>query len=385
MPSNVARVNQNEYSVWIVQDKHAKAYQALLNPVAQRMGKILGIGKPEQSQKCLTCHALAVPEAEKGRVFEISEGVTCENCHGPSSEWLGNHTMKGWTHAQSVAQGMHDTKDLIRRSEKCLSCHLGTPDKWVDHEMIAAGHPDLVFELDAYSAAMPAHWKTTADSPNGAKIWGVGQAVKLRESLLRLARRADKGSWPEYSELDCFSCHHSLTKAEDSWRQASGYSKRRPGVPPYNTAHFTVFRTLARELNGDTSKKLEAELNRVYELTTSLKSDRSAVASTAQSAAGIANDLAQQLNRTSFDSAQSMRLLNAILRDADAIAAEGTRSAEQAAMSIDALYIASTKGSTEQADVRAAIKGMFQQLENPSAYSAPRFAAQMKRVAAALR
>ena len=36
--------------------------------------------------------------------------------------------------------------------------------------------------------------------------------------------------WPEYSELSCFACHHALTPAKDSWRQAHGYAERRPGV-----------------------------------------------------------------------------------------------------------------------------------------------------------
>jgi hypothetical protein len=34
---------------------------------------------------------------------------------------------------------MYDTRNLEKRSEKCLTCHLGTADKFVDHEMIAAG------------------------------------------------------------------------------------------------------------------------------------------------------------------------------------------------------------------------------------------------------
>jgi hypothetical protein len=35
---------------------------------------------------------------------------------------------------------MYNTRDLVKRSERCLTCHLGTPDKFVDHELIAAGH-----------------------------------------------------------------------------------------------------------------------------------------------------------------------------------------------------------------------------------------------------
>src|SRR4051812_27444612 len=76
-PMNVTPIQQNEYSVWIVQDKHAKAYSVLQNPVSQRMAAILGIGKAQTAQKCLACHALSVPAALKGRDFDPAEGVSC--------------------------------------------------------------------------------------------------------------------------------------------------------------------------------------------------------------------------------------------------------------------------------------------------------------------
>jgi hypothetical protein len=41
------------------------------------------------------------------------------------------------------------------------------------------------------------------------------------------------------------------------------------------------------------------------------------------------------------------------------------------------------KGAND-ADMREAIKGLFQQVDNPSAYNAPRFAAQMQKVSSAL-
>lgn len=162
-PALNSRVLQNEYSTWILQDRHSQAYKALQTPVAQRMAKILGLESATSAQKCLACHALSVPQEKKGREFDISEGVTCENCHGPASGWLGPHTLRNWKHEQSVANGMTDTKNLKQRSSQCLSCHIGTAEKQVDHEMIAAGHPDLVFELDSYSAVMPAHWKKSDD------------------------------------------------------------------------------------------------------------------------------------------------------------------------------------------------------------------------------
>src|SRR5436309_15705918 len=65
-PRNVTRVLQNEYSVWAVQDPHAKAYRSLENPVSQRMGRILGLN-PASSERCLTCHALDVGAGKIGR------------------------------------------------------------------------------------------------------------------------------------------------------------------------------------------------------------------------------------------------------------------------------------------------------------------------------
>ncbi len=83
---------------------------------------------------------------------------------------------------------MKDTRNVIDRTNLCLECHLGTKEKFVDHEMIAAGHPDLYFELDSFSAVMPRHWKVPRESASGKSVgsawpvraWAVGQAVQLR-------------------------------------------------------------------------------------------------------------------------------------------------------------------------------------------------------------
>src|SRR5229473_2973341 len=229
-------VLQNEYSTWVVRDKHAHAYTVLTNPVGTRMAKILGLQKPDTAPKCLACHALDVPAEQRAKTFDLTDGVGCENCHGPASAWLGPHTTRDWKYEKSLELGMFNTRNLIKRSEKCLSCHLGTPEKFVDHEMIAAGHPDLYFEMDSFMAVMPAHWKEVDKDPwVGVRTLGIGQAVQLREQLKRVAREVQGGIWPEYAELDCFACHHNLTDAKVSWRQERGYPGRRPGNPPWRS------------------------------------------------------------------------------------------------------------------------------------------------------
>jgi len=201
-PVDGSRILQNEYSTWILQDKHSRAYQALTGEVGERMARILQLGaKAEDSPKCLACHALYTTPEQRGRPFEISDGVSCESCHGPASAWLGPHTTRDWPHEKSVALGMRDTRNVIQRTNLCLECHLGTKDKFVDHEMIAAGHPDLYFELDSFSAVMPRHWKVPRESAprkpvedpawSGVRDWATGQAVQLRASMDRLAWRAN--------------------------------------------------------------------------------------------------------------------------------------------------------------------------------------------------
>ena len=400
-PVLASRIYQNEYSTWILKDKHSRAYQALTGDVGERMARILKLGsKAEEAQKCLVCHALYTTPEQRGRPFEISEGVSCENCHGPAQGWLGQHTAKDSPekHAKSLELHMTDTRNVIPRTEKCLECHLGTSQKFVDHEMIAAGHPDLFFELDSFSAIMPRHWKepreTASNQPVedpawvGVRDWSTGQAVQLRESMDRLVWRAKnerydkKDVWPEYSELSCFACHHSLGPAKDSWRQEHGFPGRRPGDPAYNSSRFAVFRLLASQVDQSTAQDLDRQFTTVWDEMSKLNPDRATVASAAGAAAPLAQRLAERLATLQYNQDLALKMLQRIADDSEDISLAGERAAEQAAMALDSLYIAYSKQAKppNSAEVRAAINALFQQLENPSAYNADQFASALRRL-----
>jgi Cytochrome c554 and c-prime len=385
-------VLQNEYSTWIVKDKHAQSYKALTGNIGERMAGILGLGKAETAPRCLACHALSPPPAERSRTFDVSEGVSCESCHGPASGWLGPHTERDWTHQKSVELGMVDVRSVTKRTEKCLSCHLGGKEKFVDHEMIAAGHPDLFFELDSFSAVMPRHWKEPADAGQSDPWYEVrelttGEAVQLRESMLRLASRSRGKTWPEYSEMQCYACHHSLTAPEQSWRQARGYPDRRPGDPPWNASRYSVFRDVVHQVDEPDAGQLDTQISQLTKLMSQLNPDRDAVASAATNSAQLADLLVAKIRAAAYDRASALRLLQKISSDADDISGEGEQSAAQAAMAIQSLFVACDRDSKLQnsAELRTAISALFQQLENPSAYDPARFARQMQQVNALLR
>lgn len=394
-----SRILQNEYSTWILQDKHSRAYQALTGEVGQRMARILKLdAKAEEAPKCLACHTLYTTPEQRGRALEISEGVSCENCHGPASAWLGPHTTRSWQHEKSVALGMTDTRNVIHRTEKCLECHLGTRNKFVDHEMIAAGHPDLYFELDSFSAVMPRHWKVPRESEPGkptegaawvgVREWATGQAVQLRAAMERLTWRAknerfdQKDVWPEYSELSCFACHHALGPAKDSWRQEHGYVGRRPGDPTWNASRYAVFRLLAKQIDSSNAQELDRQLVLVSDEMNKLNPDRNAAGTAASAAAPLAQRIGERLATMQYDQTVVLRLLKTIPDDAENIALADERAAEQATMALDSLYIAYSRETkpANAAEVRAAINGLFQQLENPSAYNADQFASSLRRI-----
>ncbi len=382
-PQSSTSVLQNEYSVWVVQDSHAKAFRSLQTPIAVRMGKLIGISKVDDSPRCLTCHALSVSTAQRGRNFDLNDGVSCESCHGPSSAWLGDHTTRGWTRQKSIAAGMYDNWNVVHRAEKCLSCHLGDKGRSVDHELIAAGHPALVFDLESYSAAMPPHWKPQNEPKDILRTWGVGQAVELREALHRLSRSTQSDSWPDYAEYECYACHHSLTGAEKSWRQEAGYQNRKAGSPPWDAAHFTVLRILARQTDPELSAELETRLSKVFKVSSIAKTDRQEVARAADAGAESADRIAGALKNHVMQRQDALEMALALAAEAGKISTQGPRSAEQAAMALESL--AAATGGNKNSQFESAMKATFKELESPSSYNAPRFAVRLKEAAAALR
>src|SRR5262249_36477726 len=174
-----------------------------------------------------------------GTTWMNADGVGCESCHGPSARWLGPHTTIDWRQESRPVKeglGLYDTKTLARRAEICAGCHVGDrsrnglPARDVNHDLIAAGHPRLTFELASYLDNVPAHWDEQDENsgpvgPNqrakdfSIRAWAIGQWASENAALDLTAGRAEVpgAPWPELSEYDCFACHHDLR--DDPWRR----------------------------------------------------------------------------------------------------------------------------------------------------------------------
>jgi hypothetical protein len=205
--------------------------------------------------------------------------------------------------------------------------------------------------------------------------------VQLSQQLRRVARNVQGPNWPEYSELDCFACHHSLTAAKDSWRQELGYANRRAGNPPWNLSRYVILRAIAAE-DRSGAPQLSLEIDSLYRLIGATAPDRAQIATRASAVADIADRLAQRFASAPFDQAMTLRLLKSISGDADYVSSQDERAAEQAAMALDSLFVVysrAVKVENEKA-VQDAIHALFKQLDDPSSYSAPKFAQQMRTV-----
>lgn len=168
---------RSQYITWSQKDFHTRAYAILLDARSARIGEAVGIAQPQSSARCTVCHSpfQSVAQTRLTSTARPDEGVSCESCHGAAEPWLRGHTRTDWTYATRVAAGMHDLRNLYVRGNACVTCHQN-----VDADILKAGHPELVFELDSQSVNEPKHWRDD-DSWSGVREWLVGQAVALRE------------------------------------------------------------------------------------------------------------------------------------------------------------------------------------------------------------
>jgi len=79
----------NQYGHWLA-SAHAQAWASLATPEARAIARLSGItDEPAEAAVCLGCHATAAEAEpwERDPGFRVEDGVQCERCHGPGSEY----------------------------------------------------------------------------------------------------------------------------------------------------------------------------------------------------------------------------------------------------------------------------------------------------------
>lgn len=291
LPSSAGRSWSNAYQIWDSEDPHRWAFDALYS---ERSYQIYAkLEQPAEKtvdkatylkflvDRCVGCHATPPDKTQltstgRPQLFtadepeEFSQGVSCESCHGPAGGWEGEHFLLSWKKKTPEERaelkqeyGFQDLRPLASRAAVCVKCHVGPQIVGDDsgrkvydmnHDLIAAGHPRLNFEFNAYLSNLPKHWSEAAgkarQGPQVAKhfhfeAWRVGQMEKQAQDTRLRAERAKinagnpAGKWAEFANHDCRECHHAIGEPNFVW------NKRKP----WSLTAFTKHSTLQEQAN----------------------------------------------------------------------------------------------------------------------------------------
>jgi hypothetical protein len=109
-----------QYPIW-QKSEHATSFQDLSRPDAQKLAS-----DAPTNAKCLACHA---PLADKAPELK-AEGITCEVCHGPGSEYKKLSLMKNKDEAVKNGLILYANAEAIKA--QCLKCHQNAHNKAFD-------------------------------------------------------------------------------------------------------------------------------------------------------------------------------------------------------------------------------------------------------------
>ena len=183
--------SQNQQIVWSKRDPHSRAPATLTTARSATLARGLGIKDATRDRRCTECHSPWTGVSSQlvpTHLSAATEAISCETCHGPASEWYRSHTRPDLDRGQKVLDGLRDLTILYNRANVCVACH-----QKLDPDILNAGHPELIFELDGQTAAMPRHWREQ-DPDTRPKAWLTGQAAALREMTAQLLQQQTSNS-----------------------------------------------------------------------------------------------------------------------------------------------------------------------------------------------
>lgn len=385
-----SRVWQNEFAIWQESDPHARAYEILKKPESQKIARNLGLGDATKASVCLDCHASNTPMANRGEKFQIEDGVGCESCHGGSELWISSHAASTAVHADNVSRGLYPTPDPVARAKLCLTCHMGTSDRRITHEIMGAGHPRLGFELDTFTWLNP-HYEIDADyierkgQFNGARDWAVGQGVAAQNLLdqLRDPKTGWTGIFPELTLFDCHACHKQMESGSWAKRPGTGLG---PGVVRLNDSNLVIYKHVLNVVDPAAGRRLAQQITALHQAT--LVSQQA----TLKAAATLSETIESTLTTVAaypFAADSLPKLIASIRADAERGEFVDYAAAEQGALAAQSIVVAfQTARQLDEAKSKqldGLVDALTRSVDKDSDYQPQRFVAALRSLEGAAR
>ena len=172
-PKKCQECHEAEYAVW-EDTQHAKSYKTLhKTDAADVILAAVGDKRMKKSETCQLCHYTMI-QKDAGAKAKAKAGISCESCHGASSQWRHVHNNFGSGNAKDETTEHKTQRQQAARDAGMIwsfmhydiasnfnTCHgLAHPglDGAVLATMLDAGHPiNPEFELVAYSQGQVRH------------------------------------------------------------------------------------------------------------------------------------------------------------------------------------------------------------------------------------
>jgi len=383
-PWKNVNILQNEYVTWQRRDKHAKAYQVLLNQDSKRIARNLGLKSAETAEMCLDCHADNVPANRRHRTFQMSDGVSCEACHGGAGRWVGTHIAANASHENNIQNGLFPTANPATRARLCLGCHLGDKEHRMTHRIMGAGHPRLSFELDTFTALQPAHFQVDADyrkrkgSWSGVQVWAVGQAIALNTALETLMdpKRGRDGLFPELVLFDCQACHRPMSGKKWQPRSTVGLG---PGRVRLNDANLLMLQIITRHVDSGMADTLRT---RALALHKASQTSYGALVEQAKALHEVTSQMVAKFSSRKFGKSD----LTALLKGVMSFGLEGQyvdyHGAEQATMALGVIVSAMRDtgaiSNAQYGAINKALGGVYKAVEKDEGYDPKAYVAALR-------
>jgi hypothetical protein len=361
---------------------HSRAFAVLGGARGRQIAATLGLGDPTAAPACLGCHS--TPAGARGARFLASDGVGCEACHGAAGGWIASHYSVGASHVGNVGAGMIPLEKPQARASVCLDCHFGSAraGQFVDHRMMAAGHPRVSFELDLFSS-MQAHHDEDADyarrkgRTDSLKFWAVGQAMAVERALtLYASAKGSEGAFPEFYFFDCQSCHRRIyDQAERSKTWEANPGRPIPaGMPPFNDENMILLSAAARVAAPGLAGRFDADSRAFH---AAIATDRRAAVAAAGKLAASARALGDAFAGGGRKGDMAFAIVREIAGGAIAPRFTDYEGSVQAVMAIDTLLNSMVKSGQvtvgAAAGIRADVNRAYAAVKEPNGYQPAAF------------